>query len=100
MKFLIIIIFVAIVGFLIWRNKKNTDPAEQACAREIGDLLKANPDAGSQPIADIFIKHGIARSRCQSVGTMVMPQLKKNGLRSEDARIVMAQVRSAYALVR
>ena len=100
MKFLIIGLFAAIVAFLIWRSKQNTDPNEQACAIEIGKLLKFNPDAKPQAIADVFIKHGIDRSHCQNVGTMVMPQLRKHGLKPEDARIVMGQVRAAYTLVR
>src|SRR5690554_7592381 len=59
MEFLIIGLFAAIVAFLIWRSKQNTDPKEQACAIEIGNLLKANPDARPQAVADVFIKHGI-----------------------------------------
>ena len=99
MKFLIIGIFAAIVAFLIWRSKQNTDPNEQACAIEIGNLLKAHPDAQPQAIADVFKKHGIDHYCCQKVGTMVMPQLRKQGLKPEDARIVMGQVRAAYPLV-
>ncbi|MBR9872396.1 MAG: hypothetical protein GYB26_14775, partial [Gammaproteobacteria bacterium] len=64
MKFLILAIFVAITAFLIWRSKQNTDPTEQACAIEIGNLLKANPDAKPQAIADVFMEHGIDPSRC------------------------------------
>jgi hypothetical protein len=99
MKFLIIGIFAAIVAFLIWRSKQNTDPNEQACAIEIGNLLKAHPDAQPQAIADVFKKHGIDQSRCKDVGAMVMPQLRKQGLKPEDARILMGQVRGAYPLV-
>ena len=100
MKFLILAIFSAIAAFLIWRSKQNTDPTEQACAIEIGNLLKANPDASPKAMADVFMKHGIDPSRCKNVGAMVMPQLRKNGLKPEDARIVMGQVRAAYPLVR
>ncbi|WP_298448835.1 hypothetical protein [uncultured Marinobacter sp.] len=100
MKFLILALFAAITAFLIWRSKQNTDPTEQACAIEIGNLLKANPDTSPQAIADIFMKHGIDPSRCQNVGAMVMPQLRKHGLKPEDARIVMGQVRAAYPYVR
>ncbi|WP_417521777.1 hypothetical protein [Marinobacter sp.] len=100
MKFLILAIFATITAFLIWRAKQNTDPTEQACAIEIGKLLKANPDASPQAIADVFTKHGIDPSRCKNVGAMVMPQLRKYGLKPEDARIVMGQVRAAYPLVR
>ncbi|WP_323751452.1 hypothetical protein [Marinobacter sp.] len=100
MKFLILAIFAAITAFLIWRSKQSTDPNEQACTIEIGNLLKANPDAKPQAIADIFMKHSIDPSRCQNVGAMVMPQLRKIGLKPEDARIVMGQVRAAYPLVR
>ena len=99
MKFLIIGVFVAIVAVLIWRSKQNTAPEEQACAIDIGNLLKANPDAQPQAIADVFQKHGIDSSRCQKVGAMVMPQLRKQGLKPEDARIVMRQVRATYPLV-
>ncbi len=99
MKFLIVGIFAVIVGCLIWRRKQNTDPAEQACAREIGDLLKSNPDAEPQSIANIFVKHEIARSRCQGVGRMVMPQLRKNGLNPDDSRIAMIRVKAAYSPV-
>jgi hypothetical protein len=98
-KFLIIGIFAAIVAFLIWRSKQNTAPEEQACAIEIGSLLKANPGAQPQVIADVFRKHGVDQSRCKDVGAMVMPQLRKQGLKPEDARIVMGQVRAAYPLV-
>src|SRR5690554_7604047 len=63
MEFLIIGLFAAIVAFLIWRSKQNTDPKEQACAIEIGNLLKANPDARPQAVADVFIKHGIDHPR-------------------------------------
>ncbi|PCM44891.1 hypothetical protein [Marinobacter sp. ANT_B65] len=100
MKFLILAIFAAIAAFLIWRSKQNADPTEHACAIEICKLLKANPDASPQVIADEFMKHGIDPSRCKNVGAMVMPQLRKNGLKPEDARIVMGQVRAAYSLVR
>src|SRR5690606_41760028 len=62
-------------------------------------ILKANPDVQPQAIADVFQKHGIDSSRCQKVGAMVMPQLRKQGLKPEDARIVMRQVRAAYPLV-
>ena len=99
MEFLIIGVFAAIFAFLIWRSKQNTDPKVQACAIEIGNLLKVNPDAQAQAIADIFKKHGIDHSRCQKVGAMVMPQLRKQGLKPEDARILMDQVRAAYPLV-
>jgi hypothetical protein len=99
MNFLIAGIFAFIVGFLVWRSKRTTDPAEQACAIEIGALLKSDPDAQPQAIADIFVKHGIARPRCQSVGRMVMPQLRKNGLNPGDAMLTMGRVRAAYALV-
>ena len=99
MKFLIIGLFAAIVAFLIWRSKQNTAPEEQACAIDIGNLLKAHPDAQPQAIADVFKKHGIDQSRCKHVGAMVMPQLRKQGLKPEDARILMGQVRAAYPLV-
>ena len=99
MKFLIIGIFAAIVAFLIWRSTQNTDPNEQACAIEIGNLLKAHPDAQPQAIADVFKKHVIDQSQCKHVGAMVMPQLRKQGLKPEDARILMGQVRGAYPLV-
>tara|TARA_R100000789_G_scaffold89623_2_gene86769 strand:+ start:625 stop:927 length:303 start_codon:yes stop_codon:yes gene_type:complete len=99
MKFLIIGVFVAIVAVLIWRSKQNTAPEEQACAIDIGSLVKANPDVQPQAIADVFQKHGIDSSRCQKVGAMVMPQLRKQGLKPEDARIAMGQVRAAYPLV-
>ena len=99
MKFLIIGVFAAIVAFLIWRSKQNAAPEEQTCAIEIGNLLKTHPDAQPQAIADVFKKHGIDHYCCQKVGTMVMPQLRKQGLKPEDARIVMGQVRAAYPLV-
>lgn len=99
MKLLVIVLFVAIFGFVIWRSKQNTDPAEQACARDIGQLLKSNPDADSQSIADVFVKHGVVRARCPQVGRMVMPQLRKHGLKPEDAKIAMIQVKAAYSLV-
>ena len=99
MKFLVIGVFATIVAVLIWRSKQNTAPEEQACAIDIGNLLKANPDVQSQAIADVFQKHGIDSSRCQKVGAMVMPQLRKQGLKPEDARIMMGQVRAAYPLV-
>ncbi|MGC8120188.1 hypothetical protein [Marinobacter sp. VGCF2001] len=100
MKFLIIAVFAAIAAFLIWRSKQNTAPEERACAIDIGNLLKAHPEAQPQAIADVFKQHGIDPSRCQQVGAMVMPQLRKQGLKPEDARIVMGQVRAAYPLVR
>lgn len=99
MKYLIVGIIAVIAAFLIWRSKQSTNPAEQDCAIAIGDLLKSNPDVAPQSIADLFVQHEIARSRCQSVGRMVMPQLRKNGLKPEDARIAMRQVRAAYPLV-
>ena len=99
MKFLIVAMFVVIVGFLVWRSKQNTDPTEQACARDIGALLKSNRDAEPQAIADVFVKHGIPRSQCSSVGRMVMGQLSKNGLEPDDSRIAMIKVRDAYSWV-
>lgn len=99
MKFLIVVIFAVIAGAVVWRSKRNTDPAEQACAREIGALLKSNPDAEPRSIASIFVRHEIAQSRCRSVARMVMPQLRKNGLNPEDSKIAMNQVRAAFAFV-
>ncbi|PTB94594.1 hypothetical protein C9974_04205 [Marinobacter sp. B9-2] len=99
MKFLIVGVFIVIVGFLIWRSKQNIDPKEQACAREIGELLKSNPNSEPQSIADVFEKHNIFRSQCKSVGRMVMPQLAKQGLEPDDARIAMDRVRIAYSQV-
>lgn len=99
MKFLILAVFVVIVGFLVWRSKQTTDPAEQACARQIGELLKSNPEAGPESVVDVFEKHGISRSRCPSVGRLVMPQLAQQGFAPEDARIAMGRVRAAYSRV-
>ena len=99
MEFLIIVIFAVVVGAMVWRSKWNQNPAEQACAKEIGALLSSNPDAEPRLVANIFVKHEIARSRCQGVGRMVMPQLRKHGLNPEDSKIAMIQVRAAYALV-
>lgn len=99
MKYLIIGIFVVVVACLVWRSKQTIDPVEQACAREIGDLLKSNPDVQSQAIADIFVKHGVDRSRCSGVGSMVMPQLRKHGMKPEDAKIAMISVKAACPLV-
>lgn len=99
MKYLIVIAFVIIAVFLIRRSRQTINPAEQDCAREIGELIKSNPDAEPQVIAAVFSKHGITQSRCQSVGAMVMPQLRKQGLKAEDARIVMIRVRAAYPRV-
>jgi len=99
MEFVIVVGFLSLVGVAIWWNKQNTNPAEQACAREIGALLKADRDAKPQAIAEVFRKHGIARSRCPQVGRLVMPQLRKNGLNPEDSKIAMIQVRAAYSLV-
>ena len=99
MKYLIVIAFVLIAVFLIRRSKQTTNPAEQDCAREIGELIKSNPDAEPQVIAEVFAKHEITPSRCQSVGAMVMPQLRKQGLKAEDARIAMIRVRAAYPKV-
>ncbi|WP_100637785.1 hypothetical protein [Marinobacter salexigens] len=99
MKFMIAAVFIAVAGVLIWHTKQNLNPVEHACAKEIGDLLDASPDAEPQSIANIFKKHGIPQSRTDKVGAMVMAQLKKHGMKSEDARIVMAQVRAAYSLI-
>jgi len=99
MNYLIVAIVAVVVGFLIWRSKQSTAPAEQACAREIGDLLKSHPGADPQSVANLLVQHEIARSRCRSVGRMVMPHLRRNGLKPEDARIAMQQVRAAYPLV-
>lgn len=99
MKFLIVGMFVVVVGFLIWRARQNIDPKEQTCAREIGELLKSNPNAEPQFIANVFEKHNIPRSRCKSIGRMVMPQLAKQGLEPDDARIAMERVRAAYSRV-
>lgn len=99
MEFVIVVGFLSLVGVAIWWNKQNTNPAEQACAREIGALLKADRDAKPQAIADVFSKHGIARSRFKQVGRLVMPQLRKNDLNPEDSKIAMIQVRAAYSLV-
>ena len=99
MKFLIIGLFVVVAVFLIRRSKHTTNPTEEACAKEIGELIKSDPEAESQAIAEVFSKHGIAPSRCYKVGAMVMPQLRKQGLKAEDARLVMIRVRSAYSQV-
>ena len=99
MKFLIVGLFVVVVVFLVRRSKHTANPAEEACAIEIGELIKSNPEAGSQAIAEVFSKHGIASSRCYKVGAMVMPQLRKHGMKAEDARLVMTRVRSAYSQV-
>lgn len=98
MKYLIVVVF-AVIGLLVWNSKKNIDPAEQACAREIADLLRSDPDVQPRAIADIFVKHGVDPARTQSVGRMVMPQLRKHGLKPEDAKIAMIQVKAAYPLV-
>lgn len=47
----------------------------------------------------MFVNHKIDLSRRQSVGAMVMPQLRKNGLKPEDAQIAMIRVKKAYHLV-
>lgn len=99
MKYLIVGIFVVVVVCLVWRSKQSIDPVEQACAREIGDLLKSDLDTRPDAIADIFVKHGIVRSRCQNVSRMVMPQLRKHGLKPEDAKIAMISVTAACPLV-
>lgn len=99
MKFLIVGVIAVIAGFLIWRSKQGIDPAELVCAREIGDLLNLNRDAEPRSIANIFVKHGIGGARCQSVGRLVMPQLRKHGLNPEDSKIAMIQVKAAYSLV-
>ncbi|KEF31295.1 hypothetical protein D777_01644 [Marinobacter nitratireducens] len=99
MKFLIIGVFVIIAGALILRSMKNTDPVQQACAREIGALFRSAKDVKPQAIADVFIKHGIPRSQCPSVGKMVIGQLHKHGLEPDDSRIAMITVREAYSLV-
>ena len=99
MEVLIIVIFVVVVLFLIYRSKKNIHPAEQACAKEIGSLLKSDPDADTRTIADVFSRHQIDQSRCSRVGAMVMPQLRKNGFKPEDARVAMTRVKKAYSLV-
>ncbi|MEC7816014.1 MAG: hypothetical protein VX939_07060 [Pseudomonadota bacterium] len=96
MKYLIIGLFIVVSVFLIRRSKQTTDPIEQACAREIGELIKRDPDAVASEISAIFEKHGIAASRCKNVGAMVMPQLRKQGLRAENARIAMIRVRAGY----
>ena len=96
MKYLIVIAFLVIAAVLIRRAKQATNPEEQACARAIGELIKSDPDATAQEIASIFRKHGISGSRCKNVGAMVMPQLRKQGLRAEDARLAMIRVRAGY----
>ena len=57
MKYLIVGIIAVIAAFLIWRSKQSTNPAEEACAIAIGDLLKSNPDADPHSIADLFVQH-------------------------------------------
>lgn len=99
MKYLIVIAFVIIAMFLVRRSKHTANLAEQDCAREIGELIKSNPDAEPQVIAEVFAKHGVTPSRCQTVGAMVMPQLRKQGLKAEDARVAMIRVRAAYPKV-
>ena len=99
MKFLIVGVFVVVVACLVWRSKQNIDPVEQACAREIGDLLWSDPDTRPESIAGILVKHGIVRSRCQNVSRMVMPQLRKHGMKPEDAKIAMISVTAACPLV-
>lgn len=99
MDYLLVGIIVIIAALLIWWSKQSANPADEACAREIGDLLKSNPDADPQSIANLLEQHEIDRSRCHSVGRMVMPQLRKNGLKPEDARLAMRRVRAAFSLV-
>jgi hypothetical protein len=62
-------------------------------------FLKSNPNAEPQPIADVLEKHNISRSQCKSVGRLVMPQLAKQGLEPDDARIAMDRLRTAYSKV-
>lgn len=99
MTFVIVGVFIIVVGFLIWRSKQNIDPAEQACAREIGDLLGSDPNAELQSIAEVFDRHGISAPRCKNVGRMVMPQLARRGLCPDNARLAMNRVRAAYSKV-
>ena len=99
MKFLIIVIFVVIAVFVIRRRQQNSDPAHQPSPIPLPPLLRAHPDAGPQAIADIFAKHGIARSRCQGVGRLVMPKLRQHGLSPEDAMLTMSRVKAAYSRV-
>jgi len=98
MKYMILLVF-AVIGLLAWNSRKNIDPAEQACAREIAQRLRSDPDARPEVIADIFVKHGIVRSRCRNVSRMVIPQLRRLGVRQEDAQIVMMPVKAACSLV-
>lgn len=99
MEFVIVAGFLALLGLAAWWHKRHADPAEQACARDIGALLAEDRDASSKAIAEVFTQHGVVKSRCPQIGRLVMPQLRKRGLNPEEARMVMRQVRAAYALV-
>ncbi|MDX1597477.1 MAG: hypothetical protein R3295_02340 [Marinobacter sp.] len=90
--------FIALV-LLALRNVRNTDPAKQSCANDIGQLIRQDRNATPEDIAKVFVRHKITRSDSSKVGRLVMPQLMKIGLESEEAMMIMHQVRAAYGFV-
>lgn len=91
-------VFIALV-LLAFRSARNTDPAKQSCANDIGQLIRKDRNATPEDIAQVFVRHKITRPDSSQVGRLVMPQLMKIGLESEEAMMIMHQVRQAYAFV-
>lgn len=91
-------VFIALV-LLALRNARNTDPAKQSCANDIGQLIRKDRNATPEDIAQVFARYKIPRSDSSKVGRLVMPQLMKIGLEAEEAMMIMHQVRAAYSFV-
>ncbi|AZT83608.1 hypothetical protein EHN06_08685 [Marinobacter sp. NP-4(2019)] len=98
MKFLFVALFITAV-FLVVRMARKQDPVKQACANEIGQLIRKDRNANPKDIAQVFIRHKVSRSETSKVGRLVMPQLMKVGLEPDEATMVMHQVREAYNFV-
>lgn len=96
---MLFIVILIVVAFIIFKGFGKSDPSAQACAKEIIQLLKHNPDAEAEEITTIFKAHQRTRQDSGKVTVIVKAHLSQTGILKEEHNNVMTKVRRAKEML-
>ena len=96
---LIVIAVIAIAALIIY-STQHRDPAAEACAKDLIELLRSNKEASPQAIAEIYRAHNRSTTDVGKVSKLIKSRLVQAGFRQEEHEEVMQRVRAAKQLLK
>jgi hypothetical protein len=99
MEIVLLIVGVAIGGYLLLNWKRNSDPLNRKCAAEICEYVASSYQISVEDIYAIFMRNARYQAQANHVLSMVPPLLIRAGYPKDASMSVVPILRAAAAMI-